>query len=112
MNKMLFRTLLKRYEAEIEDALYKIGALDEHNLVIPEHTDITGEVDKLLEKIAAAEDKLAAMRKYCVENKADRQVLWQFIFMVKKIKKKIKTTLEKVSFCHFRLEVLILLTLG
>ena len=25
---------------------------------------------------------------------------------------KIKTTLEKVSFCHFRLEVLILLTLG
>ena len=75
MNKMLFRTLLKRYEAEIEDALYKIGALDEHNLVIQEHTDITGEVDKLLEKIAAAEDKLAAMRKYCVENKADRQVL-------------------------------------
>ena len=75
MNKMLFRTLLKRYEAEIEDALYKIGALDEHNLVIPEHIDITGEVDKLLEKIASAEDKLAAMRKYCVENKADRQVL-------------------------------------
>ena len=33
MNKMLFRTLIKRYEAEIEDALYKIGALDEHNLV-------------------------------------------------------------------------------
>ena len=75
MNKMLFRTLLKRYEAEIEDALYKIGALDEHNLVIPEHTDITGEVDKLLEKIAAAEDKLATMRKYYVQNKADRQVL-------------------------------------
>ena len=75
MNKMLFRTLLKRYEAEIEDALYKIGALDEHNLVIPEHIDITGEVDKLLEKIASAEDKLAAMRKYYVENKADRQIL-------------------------------------
>ena len=103
MNKMLFRTLLKRYEAEIEDALYKIGALDEHNLVIPEHIDITGEVDKLLEKIASAEDKLAAMRKYYVENKADRQILWQCICMVKKIKKKIKTTLEKVSFCHFRL---------
>tara|TARA_R100000458_G_scaffold9732_1_gene7743 strand:- start:185 stop:412 length:228 start_codon:yes stop_codon:yes gene_type:complete len=75
MNKMLFRTLLKRYEAEIEDALYKIGSLDEHNLVIPEHIDITGEVDKLLEKIAAAEDKLATMRKYYVQNKADRQVL-------------------------------------
>ena len=72
---MLFRTLLKRYEAEIEDALYKLSALDEHNLVIPEHIDITGEVDKLLEKIASAEDKLAAMRKYYVENKADRQIL-------------------------------------
>ena len=36
----------------------------------------------------------------------------QCICMVKKIKKKIKTTLEKVSFCHFRLEVLILLPLG
>ena len=75
MNDNLFRTLLKRYEAEIEDALYKIGSLDEHNLVIPEHIDITGEVDKLLEKIAAAEDKLATMRKYYVQNKADRQVL-------------------------------------
>ena len=75
MNKMLFRTLLKRYEAEIEDALYKIGSLDEHNLVIPEHVDITGEADKLLQTMAEAEDKVAVMRKYCVENKADRQVL-------------------------------------
>ena len=34
MNDMLFRTILKRYEAEIEDAHYKIDALCEHNLVI------------------------------------------------------------------------------
>ena len=64
MNDRLFRTILKRYEAEIEDANYKIEAICEHNLVIPEHVDITGEVDKQLERIAAAEDKLAAMRKY------------------------------------------------
>ena len=75
MNKMLFRTLLKRYEAEIEDALYKIDILDEHNLVIPEHTDITGEADKLLQTMAEAEDKVAVMRKYYVENKADKTVL-------------------------------------
>ena len=75
MNDNLFRTLLKRYEAEIEDANYKIEAICEHNQVIPEHVDITGEVDKQLERIAAAEDKLSAMRKYYVENKADRQVL-------------------------------------
>jgi hypothetical protein len=31
-------------------------------LVIPEHPDITGEIDKLLEVIASGEDKLAALR--------------------------------------------------
>ena len=39
-------------------------------MVIPEHIDITGEIDKQLERIAAAEDKLSAMRKYYGENKA------------------------------------------
>ena len=56
--------------AEIEDANYKIECICEHNMVIPEHIDITGEVDKQLERIAAAEDKLAAMRKYYGEKKA------------------------------------------
>ena len=69
MNDMLFRTILKRYEAEIEDARYKIDAICEHNLVIPEHVDITGEVDKQLERIADAEDKLAVMTKYYGEQK-------------------------------------------
>ena len=64
MNDNLFRTILKRYEAEIEDAHYKIDAICEHNLVIPEHIDITGEVDKQLERIAAAEDKLSALRQH------------------------------------------------
>jgi hypothetical protein len=75
MNDNLFRTILKRYEAEIEDAHYKINAICEHNLVIPEHIDITGEVDKQLERIAAAEDKLAAMRKYYGGKKADKAIL-------------------------------------
>ena len=44
-------------------------------MVIPEHTDITGEVDKLLGQIGKAEEKLSVMRKYCVENKADKQLL-------------------------------------
>ena len=75
MNDKLFRTLLKRYEAEIEDAHYKIDCINDHSLVIPEHTDITGEVDTLLGKIGRAEEKLSVMRKYCVENKADKNVL-------------------------------------
>ena len=64
MNDRLFRTLLKRYEAEIEDALYKLQCIEDHNMVIPEHVDITGEVDTLLGKIGKAEEKLSVMRKY------------------------------------------------
>ena len=75
MNDKLKNVLKYKYKAEIEDAKYKIKCYSDQELIIPEHPDITGEVDKLLEKIASAEDKLAAMRKYCVENKADRQVL-------------------------------------
>tara|TARA_R100000030_G_scaffold99074_1_gene89725 strand:+ start:219 stop:353 length:135 start_codon:yes stop_codon:yes gene_type:complete len=44
-------------------------------MVIPEHVDITGEIDKQLERVAAAEDKVAALRKHYVENKADEVVL-------------------------------------
>ena len=75
MNDKLFRTLLKRYEAEIEDAMYKIDCINDHNLVIPEHVDITGEVDILLGKIGKAEEKLSVMRKYYGEKKADKNVL-------------------------------------
>ena len=75
MNDMLFRTLLKRYEAVIEDALYKIQSFNENNIIIPEHIDITGEVDKLLQIIAEAEDKLSVMRKYYGGKKADKAVL-------------------------------------
>ena len=70
MNDRLFRTLLKRYEAEIEDALYKIQCIEDHNMVIPEHVDITGEIDALLGKIGKAEEKLSVMRKYYGEKKA------------------------------------------
>jgi hypothetical protein len=75
MNDMLFRTLLKRYEAVIEDCMYKIQSLSENNIIIPEHVDITGEADKLLQTMAEAEDKVAIMRKYYVKNKADTKIL-------------------------------------
>ena len=71
MNDKLRMVLKKRYEADIEDAKYKIKCYSEHELVIPEHPDITAEVDKLLQKIAEAEDKLAVMRLHYDENKAE-----------------------------------------
>ena len=75
MNDKLFRTILKRYEAVIEDCMYKIQSLSENNIIIPEHVDITGEVDKQLERIAAAEDKLSAMRKYYGGKEANKAIL-------------------------------------
>ena len=71
MNDNLFRTILRRYEADIEDSLYKIDALNSNNMIIPEHVDITGEVDKLLLKISETEGKLTALRQHYVKKEAD-----------------------------------------
>ena len=51
MNSKLRMVLTKKYEAEIQDALYKIQCYSDHEIVIPEHPDITAEVDKLLSLI-------------------------------------------------------------
>ena len=75
MNDKLFRTLLKKYDAVIEDALMKIDIISEQMLVIPEHIDISGEVDKLLQIVAEAEDKLSALRQHYGKNKVDKAVL-------------------------------------
>ena len=61
MNNKLRMVLEKRYQAEIEDAKYKIRCYSEQEIIIPEHPDITGEIDKLLTKISSAEDKMAVM---------------------------------------------------
>jgi hypothetical protein len=70
MNNKLRMVLKKKYEAEIEDAKYKIECFSQQELIIPEHPDITGEVDKLLDVIAAAEDKLAVMSLHYDKNVA------------------------------------------
>ena len=75
MNDKLRTVLKKRYEADIADAKYKIKCYSEHELVIPEHPDITAEVDKLLLKMAEAEDKLAVMSLHYGEKEADKTVL-------------------------------------
>ena len=75
MNSKLRKVLMYRYNAEIEDALYKIKCYSEHELVIPEHPDITAEVDKLLQKIAEAEDKMAVIELHYGKNEAEKTVL-------------------------------------
>jgi len=75
MNDKLFRTLLKRYDAVIEDSLFKVDIINEQLLVIPEHTDITGEIDKLLQIIAEAEDKLSVLRLHYGKKETTKAVL-------------------------------------
>ena len=75
MNGKLRNVLKKRYEAEIEDAKYKIQCYSEHELVIPEHPDITAEVDKLLEVMSNAEEKLAVMELHYGKNETEKVVL-------------------------------------
>ena len=75
MNQYIRNVLKKRYEAEIEDAKYKIKCFSDQELIIPEHPDITGEVDKLLAVISSAEDKLAVMELHYGKNEAKKEVL-------------------------------------
>ena len=95
MNNKLRMVLKKKYEAEIEDAKYKIECFSQQELIIPEHPDITGEVDKLLAKISSAEDKMAVMELHYGEKEADRTVLQPMYMYGKKNKKKNKKLLQK-----------------
>ena len=75
MNERLLKVMRSKYNAEIEDAMYKIKCYSEHELVIPEHPDITLEVDKLLQNIAEAEDKMAAIEQHYGKTEAEKTVL-------------------------------------
>ena len=70
MNERLRKVMVARYQAIIEDCKYKIRCYSDQEMVIPEHPDITLEVDKLLQKIAEAEDKLAAISQHYGNNEA------------------------------------------
>ena len=71
MQDKLYQVMVAKYEAEIADAKFKISTLVDRPMIIPEHIDITGGVDKLLQKISGAEDKMAAMRRHYGRKEAD-----------------------------------------
>ena len=62
-HKIVYDALLKKYEAKIADASAKITILMTDTRIIPEHIDITGEIDKLLGKIEDAESKMAILQR-------------------------------------------------
>ena len=75
MNERLRTVMEARYKAIIEDCKYKIKCYSDQEIIIPEHPDITAEVDTLLMKMAEAEDKLAVMELHYGKNKVTGTVL-------------------------------------
>ena len=74
MNDRLKQVMIARYKAVIEDCKYKIKCYSDQEIIIPEHPDITAEVDTLLMKMAEAEDKMAVMELHYGRN-GTKQVL-------------------------------------
>ena len=60
----MYQTLMRKYEAEVADAKFKIDTFVERTIIIPEHIDLTGEIDKLLQIITDAEDKMSTLRQH------------------------------------------------
>ena len=75
MNERLRNVMVARYKAVIEDAKYKIKCYSDQEIIIPEHPDITLEIDKLLETMSNAEEKLAVIELHYGNNKAEKAIL-------------------------------------
>ena len=71
MRDKMYQTLMRKYKAEVADAKFKIDTFVERTIIIPEHIDITGEIDKLLQIITDAEDKMATLRQLYGTMEAD-----------------------------------------
>jgi len=63
IREKIFQSLIKRYTADAAEALVKIDALIIGE-VVPGHHDLTGDIDRLLAKVAFAEEKMATLRRH------------------------------------------------
>ena len=63
IRERIFNALIQKYKADGEAALVKIDALIRGD-VVPGHNDVTGDIDKLLDKVADAEEKMATLRRH------------------------------------------------
>jgi len=71
MRKRIYKTLIQRYTGQMEEALLKVDMLLTNNAngaVIVGHTDITGEIDKLLSEAAKASENMAILRRFYSSN--------------------------------------------
>ena len=63
IRERIYNALVTRYTADQEDALVKIDALLRGE-VVPGHYALTEDIDKLLAKVAFAEEKMATLRRH------------------------------------------------
>ena len=63
MRERIYKALVARYTAAQEDALVKIDALLRGE-VVPGHVALTEDIDKLLGKVASADEKMAILRRH------------------------------------------------
>jgi len=55
---LILNALASKYSAELEVLAVNIENYLSSSVGVPEHPDLVGEVDKLIEQVAAAEEKL------------------------------------------------------
>tara|TARA_Y100001934_G_C12073225_1_gene641126 strand:+ start:535 stop:756 length:222 start_codon:yes stop_codon:yes gene_type:complete len=58
MRDLILSALSSKYSAELEVLAVNIENYLSGSVGVPEHPDLVGEVDKLIEQVAAAEEKL------------------------------------------------------
>jgi len=63
VRERIYKALITRYTADQEEALVKIDALLKGE-VVPGHYTLTEDIDKLLAKVAFAEEKMATLRRH------------------------------------------------
>ena len=64
MKNVILEALRKRYEAQIAEADATIKIYFENSVGIGEHPQHIDEVDKLIEKISTAEEKLEVIKEF------------------------------------------------
>ena len=60
MKERIYKDLLGRYQNQVEEALLTIDALLIGD-VVPGHADLTGDIDKLLDKVADEKEKMSIL---------------------------------------------------
>ena len=71
MRERVYKAMVNRYQAQMEESLLKIDMLmlnsNSHSVMV-DHTDITGEIDKLLARVAVASERLEILKRFYSTN--------------------------------------------